>query len=143
MSAVTENGNQSVHLSEIGQIALTVQDLERAKDFYQNTLGMQLLFEAGAMAFFQCGAIRLMLGTSAKPVSNGSTILYFRVEDIHAVHAALQERGVPILQEPHMAARMKSHDLWLSFFRDPDGNTLALMGEMGRTPGAPPSNPNK
>jgi methylmalonyl-CoA/ethylmalonyl-CoA epimerase len=133
MSAATENEKQSVHLNEIGQIALTVQDLQRAKDFYQNTLGMQLLFEAGAMAFFQCGAIRLMLGTSEKAVSNEGTILYFRVDDIHGVHSALKNRGVPIAQEPHLVARMKSHDLWLSFFKDPDGNALALMSEIGRT----------
>jgi methylmalonyl-CoA/ethylmalonyl-CoA epimerase len=132
MSAATENEKQSVHLNEIGQIALTVQDLQRAKDFYQNTLGMQLLFEAGAMAFFQCGAIRLMLGTSEKAVSNEGTILYFRVEDIHGVHSALKNRGVPIAQEPHLVARMKSHDLWLAFFKDPDGNTLALISEIGR-----------
>jgi methylmalonyl-CoA/ethylmalonyl-CoA epimerase len=133
MSAAAENEKQSVHLSEIGQIALTVQDLQRAKDFYQNTLGIQLLFEAGAMAFFQCGTIRLMLGTSEKPVSNEGTILYFRVDDIHGAHSALKDRGVPIVQEPHLVARMKSHDLWLSFFKDPDGNALALMSEIGRT----------
>jgi len=133
MNAVTENAKQSVRLSEIGQIALTVSDLQRAKDFYQNTLGMQLLFETGAMAFFQCGAIRLMLGTSEKSVSNDGTILYFRVEDIHRSHSALKDRGVSMVQEPHVAARMKSHDLWLSFLRDPDGNTLALMSEIGRT----------
>jgi hypothetical protein len=27
---------------------------------------------------------------------------------------------------------MKSHDLWISFLKDPDGNTLALMSEMAR-----------
>lgn len=133
MSAVTEDVKQPVHLSEIGQIAITVQDLQRAKDFYQNTLGMQFLFEAGAMAFFQCGAIRLMLGTSGKSAPSEGTILYFQVADIHGVHSALKDRGVPIVQKPHVAARMKSHDLWLSFLRDPDGNTLALMSEIGRT----------
>lgn len=136
MSIATEDVKQSVHLSEIGQIALTVKDLQRAKDFFQNTLGMQLLFDAGTMAFFQCGAIRLMLGTSEKPVSNEGTILYFRVADIHGVNSALKDRGVQIVQEPHMVARMKSHDLWLSFFRDPDGNNLALMSEIGRTQSA-------
>jgi len=132
MSAAREEGAQPVRLSEIGQIALTVTDLQRAKDFYQNTLGMNLLFEAGGMAFFQCGAIRLMLGTSEKPVSGGGTILYFRAADIEGTHAALKDRGAAIVRAPHMAARMKSHDLWLSFLNDPDGNTLALMSEVGR-----------
>lgn len=136
MSAVTEDIKQTVQLNEIGQIALTVQDLQRAKDFYRNTLGMQLLFEAGTMAFFQCGGIRLMLGASEKPVSNEGAILYFRVTDIHGVHAALKDRGVPFVQEPHLVARMKSHDLWLSFLKDPEGNTLALMSEIGRAQGS-------
>ena len=39
-------------LDKIGQIAITVDDLPRAKDFYQNTLGMKFLFDAGALAFF-------------------------------------------------------------------------------------------
>ena len=132
MNAESKDQQPAIHLSEIGQIALTVQDLQRATNFYQNTLGMQFLFDAGRMAFFQCGAIRLMLGTSEKHAPNEGTILYFRVKEIHGVHAALKDRGVQILQEPHLAARMKSHDLWLSFFKDPDGNALALMAEVAR-----------
>ena len=52
-----------VHLEKIGQIALTVTDLARARDFYQHTLGMRFLFDAGPMSFFQCGDIRFALGT--------------------------------------------------------------------------------
>ncbi len=130
---IIEDTQQSVHLSEIGQIALTVHDLALAKDFYQNILGMQFLFDAGTMAFFQCGTIRLMIGVSEKPFSNEGTILYFRVPDIHGVHSTLKNRGVSSVQEPHLVARMKSHDLWMSFLKDPDGNTLALMSEITRT----------
>jgi methylmalonyl-CoA/ethylmalonyl-CoA epimerase len=129
----TDAVQQSVHLGEIGQVAISVRDLAQAKNFYQNILGMQFLFESGTMAFFQCGTIRLMIGVSEDPISNDGTILYFRVPDIHAVHAALASRGVSIVQEPHLVARMKSHDLWISFLKDPDGNTLALMCEMART----------
>lgn len=128
-----EEARQPVALGEIGQIALTVRDLQRAKDFYRNTLGMKLLFDAGTMAFFQCGSIRLMLGTSEKPTSNEGTVLYFRVADIQAAHSALKDRGATILREPHFTARMESYDLWLSFFLDPDGNRLALMSEVART----------
>jgi methylmalonyl-CoA/ethylmalonyl-CoA epimerase len=133
MDTAAEEVQQSVHLSDIGQVAVTVRDIARAKNFYQNILGMQFLFEAGTMVFFQCGTIRLMIGESKKPATNDGTILYFRVHDIHAVHAALTSRGVSIVQEPHLVARMKSHDLWISFLGDPDGNTLALMCEMART----------
>lgn len=132
MSETVQAGKESIQLGEIGQIALTVRDLERARNFYESVLGMQFLFEAGTMAFFQCGAVRLMLGVSEKAEPSHGTILYFRVADIQAAHAGLKTRGVTILQEPHLTARMKSHDLWLSFFNDPDGNTLALMGEVER-----------
>ena len=124
--------SKAVHLNEIGQIAITVKDLQVAKNFYQNILGMQFLFDAGQMCFFQCGTIRLMIGTGDASAPGG-TILYFRVTDIHSVGTALKNQGVNFLQEPHLVARMKSHDLWLSFLKDPDGNTVGLMSEVGRT----------
>ena len=49
-------------LSRIGQIAMTVADLPRAVAFYRDVLGMTFLFEAPpAMAFFDCGGVRLMM----------------------------------------------------------------------------------
>jgi methylmalonyl-CoA/ethylmalonyl-CoA epimerase len=121
-----------VSLNEIAQIGLTVRDLAEAKSFYQDVLGMRFLFDAGTMAFFQCGPVRLMIGTSEKTSAGEGTILYYRVPDIEAAHAALKGKGVSFLQEPHLVARMKSHDLWLAFLKDPAGNTLALMSEVGR-----------
>jgi methylmalonyl-CoA/ethylmalonyl-CoA epimerase len=122
-----------VHLSEIAQVAITVQNLDEARHFYQNVLGMHFLFDAGQMAFFQCGAVRLMLGASDKAPAPGGTILYFRVSDIQLTHTALKQQDVVFLQEPHLVARMKSHDLWMAFLKDPAGNTLALMSEIERT----------
>jgi methylmalonyl-CoA/ethylmalonyl-CoA epimerase len=58
--------------------------------------------------------------------------LYFRVADLQDVHLALQGQGVKFKQEPHLVARMKSHDLWLAFVKDPAGNTLGLMSELTR-----------
>jgi methylmalonyl-CoA/ethylmalonyl-CoA epimerase len=123
---------RSVQLNEIGQIALTVRDLARAKNFYQNTLGMMFLFDVGTMAFFQCGAIRLMIGLSEETVSIGGTILYFKVEDIETMHRVLVGRGVEFVQAPHLIARMPSHDLWMAFLKDTEGNTLGMMSEVAR-----------
>ncbi|MGB7135650.1 MAG: VOC family protein [Acidobacteriaceae bacterium] len=123
----------SLHLDEIGQIALTVSNLEEAKAFYRDVLGIPFLFDAGAMAFFQCGAVRLLIGAAepGKPSPPGSgTILYFRVPDLPATAAALREKGVAFVQEPHLVGRMADHDLWLAFIRDPAGNTLGMMSEM-------------
>jgi methylmalonyl-CoA/ethylmalonyl-CoA epimerase len=120
----------SVSLDNIGQIALTVDDLAQAKDFYQNTLGLKFLFEAGNLAFFQCGEVRLMLTTPEKQEPRGGTILYYKVNDINATCAAIKARGVSLLREPHLIARMPDHDLWMAFLNDPAGNTLGIMCEV-------------
>src|SRR5271168_1700644 len=117
----------SVQLNDIGQIGLTVRDLARAKNFYRTTLGMKFLFDAGTMAFFQCGAIRLMIGVAEESVAIGGTILYFRVSDLQKVHGVLKDRGVEFVQPPHLVARMPDHELWMAFLKDTEGNTLGLM----------------
>ena len=124
-----ESGDR-VQLNDIGQIGLTVRDLARARDFYHKTLGMRLLFDAGTMAFFQCGAVRLMIGLAEQPTPVGGTILYFRVEDIQGVYGVLKARQVEFVQPPHLVARMPDHELWMAIFKDTDGNTLALMSEV-------------
>jgi methylmalonyl-CoA/ethylmalonyl-CoA epimerase len=135
-----EEKHGTVHLEEIGQIALTVADLEEAKTFYRDVLGMKIMFEAGTMAFFQCGSVRLLIGAAEpgaeKPAAGmNGTILYFRVQNIESVNGQLKEKGVKFVQEPHLVARMKSHDLWLASFEDPSGNVLELMSEKTRNPG--------
>jgi methylmalonyl-CoA/ethylmalonyl-CoA epimerase len=124
--------SSAVHFDRIGQIAMTVRDLARAKDFYQNTLGMKFLFDAGSMSFFQCGEIRLMIGLSEEPGPVGGTILYFKVRDIHQTHALLNEQGVVFLQAPHLVAKMPDHDLWMAFLKDPDENVLGVIAEIPR-----------
>ena len=121
-----------VHFEKIMQIAITVTDVKRAKDFYQNTLNMRFLFDAGHLSFFQCGDVRLMISEAEKPGPRGGTILYFKVEDIFAVHAHLERHGVDSLEAPHLIARMPDHDLWMASLRDPDGNVLGVMSEVAQ-----------
>jgi methylmalonyl-CoA/ethylmalonyl-CoA epimerase len=130
MSIASAQNDPAVQLDTIGQIALTVRDVERSTAFYRDTLGMKFLFSAGHLAFFQCGTVRLMLGTSEQPLINGGTILYFKVADIEATHAVLSAAGVSFLQKPHLVAKMPDHDLWMAFLKDPDDNTLGLMCEI-------------
>ena len=58
------------------------------------------------------------------------SIVYYKVDDIQAAATALTSRGVTFEREPHLVAKMPDHDLWMAFFRDPDGNQLALMCEI-------------
>ena len=119
-------------IQQIAQISMMARDVARAVSFYRDTLGLKLLFEAPPqMAFFDCGGIRLMLGVPTEPeFDHPGSILYFRVDDIQSVHTTFQERGVTFRSEPHLVARMPDHELWMAFFHDSEGNTLALMSEV-------------
>jgi methylmalonyl-CoA/ethylmalonyl-CoA epimerase len=121
-----------VHLQDVAQIAFTVQNLAEAKIFYRDVLELKFLFEAGTMAFFQCGSVRLMIGEAEKPSISEGTLVYFRVADLDATAHLLQSRGTSFVQPPHLVARLKSHDLWLAFLKDPAGNTLGLLSEILR-----------
>jgi methylmalonyl-CoA/ethylmalonyl-CoA epimerase len=120
----------AVSFDTIGQIAITVDDLARAKDFYQNTLGMKFLFDAGPLAFFKCGDIRIMLSTPEKSEPRGGTILYYKVDDIQSTRSALKQRGAAFIQEPHLIAKMPDHDLWMAFLKDTEGNIIGIMCEV-------------
>jgi methylmalonyl-CoA/ethylmalonyl-CoA epimerase len=118
-------------LGAIGQIAMNATDIPRAVRFYRDALGMRLLFEVPPkMAFFDCAGVRLMLSLPENAeYDHPGSVLYFRVDDIAQAHATLKERGVPFADEPHFVARMPDHELWMTFFKDTEGNTLALMAE--------------
>ena len=118
-------------LSQIGQIALPVSDANRSEAFYGDSLGLSKLFRFGELVFFNCGGIRLMLdGASKAPVQPGTGVChYFKVEQIEAVAAELKSKSVAFEGEPHLVAKMPDHELWMAFFRDPDGHLLALMEE--------------
>ena len=118
--------------ARIGQIAVVVQDLDRAVAFYRDTLGMKFLFQAPPkLAFFDCGGVRLMLDVpEEEEFKHPASILYYKVDDIRATWSTLRDRGVEFRDEPHVVARMPDHELWMTFFRDPEGNTLALMSEV-------------
>ena len=126
-------------IQSIGQIAMNTHDIPRAVAFYRDDLGLEYLFDAGPLAFFRCGDVRIMLSVAETPeFDHPSSIVYFRVDDIHAARAKLAGRGVRFEHEPHLIAEMADHDLWMTFFRDPDRNYLALMSEV-RKPETPPA----
>lgn len=132
VAAVQPDSEDRFGLSEIGQIAVTVTDLDRATAFYRDALGIPYLFSAPpGMAFFDCAGVRLLLG---EPELAGqerhASILYFRVADIHEAHRILAGRGVRFTAVPHAVHRADTYELWLAEFHDTEGNTHALMSEV-------------
>ena len=122
-----------LRLGKIGQILMPVANLERAVAFYRETLGVPFLFQVPRMAFFDLAGVRLMLGepegTSSGPPGS---ILYFDVGDLNHAHEGLLSKGVSFDAGPSLIADMKDHELWMAFFKDSEGNQLALMSEVPR-----------
>jgi methylmalonyl-CoA/ethylmalonyl-CoA epimerase len=119
-----------LNLSHIGQIALAVGDVGRAEAFYADKLKLRKLYRFGDLTFFDCAGVRLMLEKAHGPddISHAS-VIYFRCADIALAVRELEQRGVSFDSKPHLIAKMDDHDLWMAFFKDPDGHTLALMHE--------------
>lgn len=117
-------------LSKLGQVALPVADADRAAAYYGSVLGLPQLFRFGDLVFFDCGGVRLMIEGNGAPVTPAEGVChYFRVSDIGAAVRELLARGVAFDDVPHLIARLPDHELWMTFFRDPDGHRLALMEE--------------
>jgi len=116
-------------ITEIAQIAVNVQDLERAKAFYRDVLGLPLVLEAPGLVFFRCGTVRLMLSRPDRPeFDHPGSILYYRVADIEGAHARLMSR-VAFEAPPRRVHRDSRHELWLAAFHDSEGNPIALFCE--------------
>ena len=120
----------------IGQIAIAVSDIRRSVAFYRDVLGLSLLFEAPpGLAFFNCGGVRLMLTIPQGEVRDHHTsVIYYKVADIHAAMEILAGRGVVPVGEAQLVARMPDHDLWMAFIRDPDENLIGIMAEIHTQP---------
>ena len=118
-------------VSEIGQIAITVSDVARAKEFYVEKLGLKPLFDAGPnLSFLAAGSVRIMLSTSQGAGEVGkNSVLYFKAPSLEATYASMVERGAQAERPPQLTAKLPDHELWMAFVRDPDGNLIGLMEE--------------
>lgn len=116
------------------QVALTVTDVDAARTFYRDRLGLRLMFEANNMLFFDVGGTRLMIARDEarqRPVRPGG-ILYFHVEDFAAALVRLQGTRATLVGPVETVQTTAAGSLRLQQFEDADGNILAIMGFMPR-----------
>lgn len=118
-------------LASLGQVSRRVRDIDVAVSWYRDVLGLPHLYTYGDLAFFDLNGTRLFLSAADDGAGeSGESVLYFRVEDIHAAHEALTAKGVVFLDAPHLIHRHDSGvEEWMAFFADPDGRTLAVMAQ--------------
>ena len=119
----------------VGQVSISASDVGKSVEFYRDVLDIPFLFQVPGsleMAFFDCGGTRLYI---VKPedadTQLGASVIYFTVDSAQEAAEELKAKGVEIESEPHIIHQTENYTLWMAFFRDPDGNLMAVMSEEG------------
>jgi catechol 2,3-dioxygenase-like lactoylglutathione lyase family enzyme len=109
---------------------IPVSDLDRARTFYGETLGLELLWENPASIRFGVGPSELSVFRRPN-LTTEHTLAHFEVTDIEATIRDLEAKGVtfvdydegPLRTTGHIAQMGPARGAWL---RDPDGNFLGI-----------------
>ena len=116
-------------ITGIGQLHVSVSDLEASRRFYRDVLGLPHLFDAPGMAFFDAGGVRLYLSRPEDERFRSRPIVYYRVEDVGSAFAQLVQRGAPVISQPHVVHDDGTAALWMALVEDPDGTPVGVMEE--------------
>ena len=123
----------------VGQVSISVSDVDRAVAFYRDVLEIPFLFQvpgSPGMAFFDCGGTRLYIVQPEDPDATPSaSVVYFTVDSAQDAAEELKSKGIELESEPHIIHQTENYTLWMAFFRDPDGNLMAVMSEEGELMG--------
>ena len=121
-----------MRITGLGQVSLMAKDSARVEAFYHDVLGLSHLYTFGDLTFFDAGGVRVYMQTRPAAEWRPGSVLYFEVGDIHGAYATLQDRGVHVLDTPHLIHRHAATGIeeWMAFFEDSEGNMLALMSKL-------------
>lgn len=131
-TTTTARAANGAGIGAIGQVSLSIRDVARAEQFYGEILGLPHVFTFGDLAFFDADGTRLYLHRKDEATWRPGSILYFLVDDIHAIQESLDARGVKFTGAPHVIYTddATGTEEWMTFFEDGEGNTLALMARV-------------
>lgn len=112
-------------MPQLSQLSRRVENLDRARAFWRDTLQVPELYAFPGLAFFDLGPTRLMLKETG--TRDEADILYLSTQDIHAAHVALGDRGASLTGTPHLIhTHPDGSQEWMAFFQDDEGRDLAL-----------------
>jgi catechol 2,3-dioxygenase-like lactoylglutathione lyase family enzyme len=113
---------------KFSRIILRVADLDRARSFWADAVGLAVKGSSGEFVFLDAGAVELILNRDASDPGRSMTEIVFESEDVVAVYESLRERGVEFLVEPRPVTSEGDRDLLATHFRDPDGHLASITG---------------
>ena len=104
---------------------------EKAREFYQNTLGLNLVSDEEYAIVFDAGGTTLRIQKAGEFTPHPFTSLGWHVDDIESAVSELRERGVVFEQYPWMPEGSGGimtfpEGAKVAWFKDPDGNLLSL-----------------
>ena len=110
-----------------------VDDLEAAKKFYGETLGLRTSEQYGLLTLHLAGDRDTLVYPKPDHVPASYTILNFQVDDIDAAVDELGRRGIPMERYEGMGQDDKGINRaggpYIAWFKDPAGNILAVLQE--------------
>ena len=115
---------------------LAVSDLQRARDFYENTLGLEAVQEPPGAILYRSGNSAVLVYPSEYAGTNKATAASWAVGDeFDSIVTALKEKGVAFEHYDDLPETTREGDVHLMgdfkavWFKDPDGNILNLINE--------------
>jgi predicted enzyme related to lactoylglutathione lyase len=131
MKGGVKEDHMSVERPVVGQIHITVSDVDRSVEWYRDVLGLEHLFtvQGQPMAFLDGGGVRLYLGKTEDPRFVSRPTVYYRVSDLDKAWQDVTARGAKEIAGPQLVHRDESTELWMAFVSDPDDIPVGLMNE--------------
>ncbi|MGK5627665.1 VOC family protein [Streptomyces sp. URMC 123] len=111
----------------------SVNDLEKAKEFYGEVLGLRVTEEYGMLTLRLAGGTDVLVYPKDDHTPASFTILNFPVDDIDRAVDALVERGVAMERYEGFPQDEKGvfreEGPYIAWFKDPAGNVLSVLQE--------------
>jgi catechol 2,3-dioxygenase-like lactoylglutathione lyase family enzyme len=113
-----------MHVEKVDFVSFLTQDIQRARNFYAETLELELETEGDSDLEFSCGQVTLDIfdpSSIGQPFAPSPAGLALRVPDVEAARAELEAKGVAFDGDT-----VETGVCRMAFFKDPDGNSLML-----------------
>jgi catechol 2,3-dioxygenase-like lactoylglutathione lyase family enzyme len=119
---------------KVAAATLAVSDVQRARDFYENTLGLEALQEEMGSVLYKSGSSMLLVYPSEYAGTNQATAATWAAgDDFDAIVQQLKSKGVSFEHYDDLPDTTREGDVHAMgelkgvWFKDPDGNILSLI----------------